>query len=48
MEHVSRCSGLLHVESSRAMVSHSDLKTDGGVMAGGACGTIMEVASSPS
>jgi hypothetical protein len=30
--HASRSSGLLHVEASRATVSQSDLKTDGGVV----------------
>jgi hypothetical protein len=43
--HASRSSGLLHVEVSQARVSQSDLKTGGGVMAGGAQGTIVEVAS---
>jgi hypothetical protein len=42
--HISRSSGLLHVEASRAMVSQSGLKTSGGVMTDGACGTIAEVA----
>jgi hypothetical protein len=39
---------LLHVEASRARVSQSGLKTRGSVITGGACGTIMKVASSPS
>jgi hypothetical protein len=43
--HASRSSDLLHVESSRAGVSQSGLKTDGGVTVGGARGTITEVAS---
>jgi hypothetical protein len=43
--HVSRSSGLLHVESSLARVSQSGLKTGGGAMAGGARDTIAEVAS---
>jgi hypothetical protein len=43
--HTSRSSGLLHVESSLARVSQSGLKTGGGATAGGACGTIAEVAS---
>jgi hypothetical protein len=43
--HTSRSSGLLHVEASLARISQSDLKTDGGVTAGGARGTIAEVAS---
>jgi hypothetical protein len=44
----SRSSGLLHVEASLARVSQSGLKTDGGVTAGGARGTIAEVASEAS
>jgi hypothetical protein len=43
--HASRCNGLLHVEASLAMIFQSSLKTDGGAMAGGARGTIAEVAS---
>jgi hypothetical protein len=35
VEHVSRYSGLFRVETSRAKVSQSDLKTGRGVMAGG-------------
>jgi hypothetical protein len=31
VRHVSRSSDLLHVEINRAMVSHSGLKTGGGV-----------------
>jgi hypothetical protein len=46
--HVSRSSGLLHVEASLARVFQSDLKTGGGATAGGACGTITEVASEAS
>jgi hypothetical protein len=46
MGHTSRSSGLLHVEASRIKVSQSGLKTDEGVTAGGACGTITEVALS--
>jgi hypothetical protein len=46
--HASRSSGLLHVEASLARVSQSGLKTGGGVTAGGARGTIMEVASEAS
>jgi hypothetical protein len=46
--HMSRSSGLLHVEVSRARVSQSGLKTSGGATAGGACGTITEVASESS
>jgi hypothetical protein len=45
--HVSRSSGLLHVEVSRARVFQSGLKTGGGVTTGGARGTIAEVASNP-
>jgi hypothetical protein len=43
--HTSRSSGLLCVKSSRASVSQSDLKTGGGEMAGGARGSIAQVAS---
>jgi hypothetical protein len=43
--HTSRSSGLLRVEASRARVSLSGLMTGGGVMAGGARSTIVEVAS---
>jgi hypothetical protein len=43
--HVLRSSGLLHVEPSRDGVSQSGLKTGGGAMAGGARGTIADVAS---
>jgi hypothetical protein len=46
--HVSRSSGLLHVEASLARVSQSVLKTGGGATAGGARGTIVEVASEAS
>jgi hypothetical protein len=46
--HVSRSSGLLHVEASLAKVSQSVLKTDGGAITGGARGTITEVASKAS
>jgi hypothetical protein len=46
--HVSRSSGLLHVEVSLAKVSQSVLKTDGGATTGGARGTITEVASKTS
>jgi hypothetical protein len=45
MGHASRSSGLLHVKTSLARVSQSGLKTDGGATAGGAHGTITEVAS---
>jgi hypothetical protein len=43
--HVSRSSDLLYVEASLARVSQSGLKTGGGATAGGARGTIVEVAS---
>jgi hypothetical protein len=46
--HASRSGGLLHPEASHGRVSQSGLKTDGDTMAGGAYGTITEVASSPS
>jgi hypothetical protein len=46
--HASRSSGLLHVEASRSRVSQSGLKTGGGAMVGGACGTVTEVASESS
>jgi hypothetical protein len=46
--HVSRSSGLLHVEERLARVSQSGLKTDGGAMTGGARGTIAEVTSEAS
>jgi hypothetical protein len=39
-----RSSGLLHVEVSLARVSQSGMKTSGDTMAGGACGTITDVA----
>jgi hypothetical protein len=42
--HTSRSSGLLCLEISRAKVSRSDLKIGGGAIAGGARGTIKEVA----
>jgi hypothetical protein len=48
VEHVSRSSGLLHVEANLARVSQSDLKTGGGATAGGGRGTITEVASEAS
>jgi hypothetical protein len=46
--HTSRSSGLLGMEASLARVSQSGLKTDGGVTADGARGTITEVASEAS
>jgi hypothetical protein len=48
VRHASRPSGLLHMESSLARVSQSGLKTGGGATAGGARGTITEVASEAS
>jgi hypothetical protein len=46
--HTSRSSGLLLVEASQATIFLSGLKTGGSTTMGGACGTIVEVASSPS
>jgi hypothetical protein len=48
MGHVSRSSGLLGMEASLARVFQSGLRTGGGVMTGGARGTITEVASEAS
>jgi hypothetical protein len=48
MGHVSRSSGLLHVEASLARVSQSGFKTGGGTTVGGARGTIAEVVSESS
>jgi hypothetical protein len=48
MGHTSRFSSLLHVEACLTRVSQSDLKTGGGVTAGGAHGTIAEIASEAS
>jgi hypothetical protein len=48
MRHVSRSGGLLRLEASRVKVSQSGLNTGGGVMTGGARGTIVEVASGSS
>jgi hypothetical protein len=48
VDHTSRSSSLLRVEVSLTMVSQSSLKTDGGTTAGGAHGTIVEVASEAS
>jgi hypothetical protein len=42
--HASRSSGLLGMEASLTRVSQSGLKTGGGTTAGGARGTITEVA----
>jgi hypothetical protein len=46
--HASRSSDLLYGEASLARVFQSGLKTGGGVTAGGAHGTIAEVASEAS
>jgi hypothetical protein len=46
--HASRFSGLLHVEVSLTRVSQSGLKIGGAATAGGARGTITEVASEAS
>jgi hypothetical protein len=46
--HASRSSGLLRVEASMARVFQSGLKIGGGTTAGGARGTIAEVASEAS
>jgi hypothetical protein len=46
--HVSRCSGLLHMEVSLARVCQSGLMTDGGATTSGARGTIADVASKAS
>jgi hypothetical protein len=46
--HVSRFSGLLHVEERLASVSQSGLKTDGGATMCGVCGTITKVTSEAS
>jgi hypothetical protein len=46
--HMSRSGGLFHLKASRARVSQSGLKTGGGATAGGARGTIAEVASGSS
>jgi hypothetical protein len=48
VRHASRSSGLLHTETSLARVSQSGLKTGGGMTAGDARGTIVEVASETS
>jgi hypothetical protein len=48
MGHASRSSSLLRVEASLAKVSQSGLKTGGDMTAGGARGTIAEVASESS
>jgi hypothetical protein len=47
-EHALRSGGLLHLEISHARVFQSGLKTGVAATAGGARGTIMEVASGSS
>jgi hypothetical protein len=47
-EDTSRFSGLLRVKASLARVSQSGMKIGGGATAGGARGTIAEVASEAS
>jgi hypothetical protein len=42
--YASRSNSLLHLKASRVRVSQSGLKTGGGAMTYGACGTIVEVA----
>jgi hypothetical protein len=46
--HAARSGGLLRLKVSRVRVSQSGLKTGGGVIAGGARGTITEVVSGSS
>jgi hypothetical protein len=46
--HASRSSGLLHVEANWARVSQFGLKAGKDTTVGGARGTIVQVASSPS
>jgi hypothetical protein len=48
MGHALRSTCLLRVEASMARVSQSGLKTGGGAMTGGACGTIVKIASEAS
>jgi hypothetical protein len=48
VRHASRSSVLLHVEASLARVFQSGLKTGGGTIVDGTCGTIVEVASESS
>jgi hypothetical protein len=45
VRHTSRSSGLLHVKTSLARVSQSDLKSGGGAATSGARDTITKVAS---
>jgi hypothetical protein len=46
--HALRSDSLPRLEASCARISQSDLNTGGGATAGGACGTIVEVASGSS
>jgi hypothetical protein len=46
--HASRSDGLLHLKASHVRVFQYGLKTDGGATAGGAHGTIVNVASGSS
>jgi hypothetical protein len=46
--HASRSNDFLHVKASLPRVSQSGLKTGGGATAGGARGTIAEIASEAS
>jgi hypothetical protein len=48
VEHAWRSIGLLYMEASWSRVFQSGLKTGGGATAGGARGTIVEVASKSS
>jgi hypothetical protein len=48
VRHVLRSSDLLRVEASWISVFQSGIRTGAGMTAGGPCGTITEVASSPS
>jgi hypothetical protein len=48
MGHTSRSSSLLGVKASLTRISQFGLKTGGGATAGGARGTIVEVASEAS
>jgi hypothetical protein len=43
--HASISNGLLRVEASLTRIFQSGLKTGGGTTMGGACGTIVDVAS---
>jgi hypothetical protein len=43
VEHVLRCSGLLHMEASQTRVFQSEIKTDGSTTMGDTRGTITDV-----